>query len=117
MSMATRKAVRIMAEWCSDGIWRVSHLPPESLGGFRISPGLYARLQRWVGRYTELDTAEGCSGQQTLPEWIDFNAEGYAIAFAVKAELPEWRVFYVDESLFDLGIRLSVPIEIPDRLS
>ena len=117
MATAPIKAVRIMAEWCSNGIWRVPFLPPESLEGFRISPRLYVRLQRWVERYTELDTAENYTGNHTLPEWADFNIEGYAIAFAVKAELPAWHVFYVDKAPLDLGIRLSAPIEIPRRLN
>lgn len=117
MVIAPAKAVRIMAEWCSNGIWPVSFLSPESLEGFRISPELYARLQRWVQQYTELDTAEGCTGNHDHPEWADFNLEGHALAFAVKAELPEWCVIYVDETLFDLGIRLSGPIEIPERIN
>ena len=39
------------------------------------------------------------------------------IAIAVKADHPDWRVFYLDETLFDLNIRLSVPIQIPDRVT
>jgi hypothetical protein len=117
MANPTTKAVRIMAEWCSNGIWSVPGLPPESLDGFRISPGLYARLQRWLQRYTDLDAAEDYSGDHTLEAWADFSAEGYAIAFAVKAELPDWRVVYVDECLLDLRRRLSVPIEIPARVN
>ncbi|WP_262408057.1 hypothetical protein [Sphingopyxis sp. OPL5] len=44
MANISTKAVRIMAEYESDGIWHVPFLPRETLGGFRISPGLYARL-------------------------------------------------------------------------
>jgi hypothetical protein len=44
MTIFQSKAVRIMAEWESDGIWPVPFLPREALDGFRISTGLYARL-------------------------------------------------------------------------
>ena len=116
MSISPCKAVRIMAEYASDGIWHVPFLPRETLDGFRISPGLYARLQRWVERYAELERAEGFSGDGTHPDWPNFDREGYAIAFAVKAELPNWRVFYVEESSLTLPSRAKSPIEIPDRL-
>lgn len=116
MNITPLKAVRIMAEYASDGIWHVPFLPRETLDGFRISPGLYARLQRWVERYAELEHAEGLSGDRTHPDWPDFDREGYAIAFAVKAELPGWRVFYVEESSRHMGFRLASPVEIPDRL-
>lgn len=116
MANISTKAVRIMAGYESDGIWHVPFLPRETLDGFRISPGLYARLQRWVERYAELEHAEGLSGDRSHPDWPDFDREGYAIAFAVKAELPGWRVFYVEESSRHLGFRLGSPVEIPDRM-
>jgi len=116
MNITPVKAVRIMAEYESDGIWHVPFLPREALDDFWISPGLYARLQRWVERYAKLERADGLTGERANPEWPDFDREGYAIAFAVKAELPDWRVFYVDEAL--LGQR-SLPmslVEIPSYL-
>jgi hypothetical protein len=69
-----------------------------------------------VARYAELERAEGFSGDRAHPDWLDFDREGYAIAFAVKAELPDWRVFYVEESSLALPRRAKSPIEIPDRL-
>jgi hypothetical protein len=117
MNTVTTKAVRIMAEHFSNGLWRVGLLPPESLHGFRISSGLYARLQRWVNQYEELDKAEGYTGEHVLPGWTTFNAEGYAIAFAVKAELPDWHVVYVDETLLALPFRTLANIEIPSKLN
>ncbi|HMO75769.1 MAG TPA: hypothetical protein PKD99_16925 [Sphingopyxis sp.] len=123
MTMSPPKAVRIMAEYESDGIWDVPLLPREALDGFRISPGLYARLQRWVARYAELERAEGLNGDRTHLGWPDFDREGYAIAFAVKAERPGWRVFYsdngllLDKALFRPGFRLVYPVEIPDHLN
>ncbi len=40
------KAVRIMADWASDGVWHLPGTPRESLDGFRISDELHARLRR-----------------------------------------------------------------------
>lgn len=116
MNITPLKAVRIMAEYASDGIWHVPFLPRETLSGFRISPGLYARLQRWVERYAELERADGLTGERANPEWPEFDREGYAIAFAVKAELPDWRVFYVDEALLDQPIVPMSLVEIPNYL-
>jgi hypothetical protein len=117
MPCTVTKAIRIMAEYASNGIWPVPHLLHATMDGFRISPDLYARLQRWVRRYYDLDRADGYTGLCQAPEWEAWNIEGYAIAFEVKAELPNWRVFYVDETLIGLGLLKSVHIEIPDRLT
>lgn len=116
MELAPLWAVRIMAEFDSNGIWEVADAPWRSLEYFWISPVLFARLQRWVRRYEELETARLGLDLHDQPGWTDFNREGYDIAFAVKAELPEWRVVFVDEPLFDLGSRAPRPIEIPLRL-
>lgn len=110
------KAVRIMADWARDGVWHLPGTPRESLDGFRISDELHARLRRWVDCYCKLDRAEGYSGECHPPDWGAFNAEGYAIALAVKAELPDWLVVYVDETLVGLRSQATADIVIPDRL-
>ncbi|QNO27637.1 hypothetical protein EEB18_001170 [Sphingopyxis sp. OPL5] len=74
-------------------------------------------------RYAELEHAEGLSSDRSHPGWPEFDHEGYSIAFAVKAELPEWRVYYsddgllLDEACVERRYRLVYPVEIPDHLN
>lgn len=92
------KAVRIFCDWCADGVWSDPHTPNSTFEGIRVSDCLWKRIQDWQAWYhkqkPDLDMVDD-------PEFETeaFVAEGYMIARAVKAELPDWTVHYLDEIL------------------
>lgn len=99
------KWVRIMCDYCADGVWA------KSGGGFDaselpISPGLLERLREWQRWYERRDCSD--------PDWLELDAfctEGERIAHAVKAELPEWTVVYYHEAKADAFLKDIAPVD------
>jgi hypothetical protein len=97
------KAVRLMCDNEAEVVWDVPRIPNSTMDGFRVSDALWDRIQRWQRWH---------DSQDPLLEPFDpnfdtagFSAEGDGIARTVKAELPEWRVFYHDEALWRRGVK------------
>jgi hypothetical protein len=90
--------VRIMPEYSCDGVWDIEG---NSCGAeeLPISPALVERLRRWQACYEAIeDAVQEEDRLHRESDWTNFSAEGRAIARAVKAELPNWTVFYFDEA-------------------
>jgi len=85
-----------MCDWDADGVWGAPAYG--SMEGFRVSPGLWARIQRWQDWY---HTQNPSLDPDPAFDMEAFTAEGLLIARAVKAELPEWTVIYSDEAAWD----------------
>ncbi|MEK7343505.1 MAG: hypothetical protein AABZ73_06755 [Pseudomonadota bacterium] len=95
------KAVRIMCDFCADGVWNAPSVPNSSMDGFRVSDPLWQRIQDWQRWH---DTQNPLKSPDPAFDLRGFVAEGYAIARAVKAELPDWVVIYSDEALLTQSI-------------
>lgn len=94
------RAVRIMCDWCAEGVWSAPSIPNSSMAGFRVSGALWQRLQTWQEWYHQQPI------DRALCEWGDFDiaafvTEGRQIAQAIKRELPEWIVIYHDAERCD----------------
>ncbi len=87
-----RKWVRIMCDFCAEGVWNIEG---ESIcaNDLPIEDDLLARILRWQFNYdVKADDSEGS---------FDFklhDAEGLAVAYAVKLQLPEWTVIFFEEA-------------------
>lgn len=89
--------LRLMAMRGSSGLWDETGgmLHPDAL---RLSRPVCRRLARWCTWYDRYP-----DDQATLKfDYVKFSLEGRAIARAIKAELPDWSVFY-----FDFGVALT----------
>jgi hypothetical protein len=95
------KAVRIMADFCADGVWSAPSIPNSTIEGFRVSNPLWQRIQGWQRWY---ESQDGSQWKDPDFDIKGFTAEGYAIARAVKAELPDWIVLYSDEARLEQSI-------------
>lgn len=103
--ISREKWVRIMCDYCADGVWA------KSGGGFDaselpISRALLEQLRAWQAWYQRREVDD--------PAWPDldaFSAEGERIAQAVKAELPNWTVFYFHEAKAEACLRGIPAIE------
>jgi len=100
------KAVRIMCDFCADGVWSAPSIPNSTMDGFCVSDALWQRLQDWQRWH---DSQSGINWPDPDFDLAGFVAEGYAIAKSVKAELPNWLVVYSDEA------RLLRSIELGDK--
>ena len=96
------KAVRIMCDFCADGVWSAPSIPNSTMDGFRVSDALWQRLQDWQRWHDSAETEPFADPDFDLTGFV---AEGYAIARAVKAELPDWIVLYFDEALHARSFR------------
>lgn len=91
--------VKIMAEEGGLGYW----LPDLEAHTFRelpVSEELRDQLYLWNTRYEQGCTAsayEDPMGSQF--DFVAFSNDGFALARAVKRELPEWTVLYWDEAI------------------
>jgi hypothetical protein len=87
--------VKVMAEYSSSGLWdsNGTHADEDFVP---MSEALKARLKAWCLWYEKnedyLDTPDPAF------DYVSFSAEGFAIAKAIKAELPDWTVIYFDEA-------------------
>ena len=95
------KAVRIMCDFCADGVWSAPSIPNSTMEGFRVSNTLWLRIQDWQRWH---DSQDGSKWRDPDFDLTGFVAEGYAIARAVKAELPDWIILYSDEALLEQSI-------------
>ena len=93
------KAVRIMCDWCADGIWQAPTILNSCIEGFRVSDGLWQRIQRWQEWHDTQDPLL-CTHDNPDFDLAAFVAEGLSIAKAVKREFPGWIVVYHDERKF-----------------
>lgn len=86
--------VRIMADYCSDGVWD-SEGCGCTVDDFPLSDGLRAAIRAWAEWY-DRDCDDGMPDPRPFPR-AEFSAHGLALAHQVKAELPDWTVIYFDE--------------------
>lgn len=90
--------VRIVADYCGKGYQLLDE--GATPAPFAIGAALQERLQKWNERYEAycdpLHYEDVCG---TAFDFVDFAAEGLAIAKAVKRQLPHWTVTYWDEAL------------------
>jgi hypothetical protein len=95
--MFESKHVCIMAEHGCDGVWE----PGGSAGDLEalpISVALKDRFGSWISEYGKLVDPVVTQRRGLAPfNIVSFAMEGLAIANAVKAELPDWKVEYFDE--------------------
>lgn len=89
---------RIMCDVSADGVWDLEGRACDA-DDVPIAPDLIERIRRWQAHYEAIENAleeeerRYCDG-----DWQAFSAEGFAIARAVKAALPDWTVIYFDEA-------------------
>ena len=95
------KAVRILCDFSATGVWGAPSIANSTVAGFRVSDPLWQRIQDWQRWY---DSQDGRKWRDPDFDLTGFIAEGYAIARAVKAELPDWVVLYSDEALLERSI-------------
>lgn len=86
--------VRIMCDVSADGVWDLEGRACDS-DDLPIAPDLIERIRCWQEHYEAIENSleDGRDGN-----WQAFSAEGFAIARAVKAALPDWTVIYFDEA-------------------
>jgi len=103
-----RKWVRVMADYASDGLWDMDGLCA-SAEELPISELLQARLAAWCA-WHDRDCEDYLPVDKRTSEFpvAEFTSEGLAIARAIKAELPDWTVVYLDESRLRLGDRTQL---------
>ena len=90
-----RKWVRIMCDFAADGVWNIAG---ESIcaDSLPVDDALLDRIGRWQLNYDErADEADSPTPSFDLQA---HDAEGLAIAHAVKAQLPEWTVIFFEEA-------------------
>ncbi len=96
-SMMTEKWVRVMADYCSDGLWDKEGVMMER-DTLPITPTLAARHEAWCLLYEQ---SEPFRDGGAVFDYTAFSEEGRQIARAIKRELPDWTVMYFDESKID----------------
>src|SRR6185312_8878778 len=94
--LAAEKWVRVMADYSSDGLWHKDGCTAAA-EDLPISAPLQARLRAWCDWY-EQNTDYLPADERKPFDTPAFAAEGREIARAIKAELPEWTVIYLDEA-------------------
>lgn len=87
MSLQDDKWVRVMADYCTDGVWQKDGAAA-SADELPISQPLRHRLRAWQSRY---------DGDEP-PQEPEFSADGLMIAKDIKTELPDWTIIYFDEA-------------------
>jgi hypothetical protein len=92
-----------MCDVCADGVWDVEGAS-SCADDLPITLALVARIRAWQDWYDrDYDEEDGPFDRAA------FAAEGLAIARAVKAELPDWTVLYLDEAKLHRHLRDTVP--------
>ena len=86
--------VRIMAVFGSEGVWQMDGTEG-ALDDLPVPKALRDRLDAWQAAYDDHDDMDEAAPRLDVAR---FSAEGFAIARAVKAALPDWTVMYHDEA-------------------
>jgi hypothetical protein len=89
----TDRWVRVMADYCSDGLWQRDGCMM-SRDELPISAELRARHAKWCQWYESNNDYEG---EAITFDYWNFSIEGEEIARLIKDELPDWTVIYFDE--------------------
>lgn len=100
-----QKGVRVMAEHSTDPFWRIPGWPRESFRQTDISAALMARAEEWNAWYGKHDPVSPSHPNPPIEAVNRHAEEGLRIAQAIKAEHPDWRVFYVDETGYFAAMR------------
>ena len=104
--------VRIMAVYGSEGVWQMDGTEGV-LDDLPVPVSLRDRLDAWQSVYDEHDDMDDDAPKLDAER---FAAEGLAIARAVKAALPDWRVIYFDEAKALRGLgRDACESEVPPQ--
>lgn len=91
--------VKIMAEDGGLGYW-LADPEARAIGDLPVSEELRDNLYVWNTRWEQ-----GCSGDAYEDpmgarfDFVAFSNDGFALAKAVKRELPDWTVLYWDEAI------------------
>lgn len=103
---ADMRWVYVRGDYASSGLWERGGegMLPEDLP---ISHALHGRLATWADRYDSLDDGWSSRWEDT-PAFFRaqdaalaaYAAEGRDIAHAIKGELPDWTVLYLDAAKF-----------------
>ena len=101
------KWVRVMADYCSDGLWdhEGTMMGRDSLP---ISTQLKTRHEQWCLWYEK--------NTKNVPfDYSEFSKEGREISHAIKTELPDWTVIYFDEGALDQCIDDDIGINAREK--
>jgi hypothetical protein len=109
----TEKYIRVIPDYMSNGIWHRNgiHAEPDELP---VSDSCVR--DRPYGRTgtTSATISYPSQNARTVSTGVAFTKEGLAIAFAIKAALPDWTVVWLDEQKLGEAIR-STGKEWPAR--
>lgn len=94
-----------MVDWSSDGFWAFDGCMLDHQM-VPISTALLARHIAWCEQYENSGLA-GEDSDAVLFDFESFSNEGREIAKAIKAELPDWTVFYHDENAHYIDLSRS----------
>ena len=98
------KWVRIMADFCADGVW-LKDGAGTTADDLPISTRLRDELRSWQRAYDK-------DGDEPGFDAAVFSKWGYKIALDVKRELPDWIVIYFDEARANMKPALDYEYEI-----
>jgi len=85
------KYVRLMADYCSSGVWDENGTNID-INDLPIHYWLKSMITEWQAEYDRVSLEEDLFDVQL------FAKNGYALAFKLKQNLPDWTVMYFDES-------------------
>lgn len=88
--------IRVMPDYCSNGIWHRDGMHAEA-DELPVSKELLERLARWSDWYNINDDFLLAAERKNKLSWAEFDKEGLSIAYAIKRELPDWTVVWFDE--------------------
>ena len=103
------KWVRIMADYCADGVW-LKDGAATTADDLPISPRLRDELRSWQRTYDE-DADKPGFDVAAFSKW------GRKIALDVKRELPDWTVVYFDEARANMKPALDYQYEIRQEIA
>ena len=95
MSLRDQRAVRIMCDYCAEGVWGINSGGAWSVEELPVSQPLRSRILAWQKWH---DSQDATLDRDPSFDVDGFTAEGLAIARAVKGALPDWTVVYFDEA-------------------
>lgn len=98
-SLIRERWVRIFCDYSADPVWAKSGGNCD-LSNLPVSETLASRMRAWADHYERMPLSGG------VLDWCDGRAhvaEGLEIARAVKRELPDWTVIYLDQAALERG--------------